>query len=83
MTEVLLPSQLDAIAKRVPGDQRSRLLMVAVFELAVEDIRKNNHPGVARAYLLSDDTEWPYSARNICATLGFDLDRIRRELGLT
>lgn len=64
-------------------------LIAAVLEQAIDDYRMpervvgevaRDMRRAALAYLHSDDTRWPYSARNVCDVLGVDLDALRATL---
>lgn len=85
--ECVLPEQFFAM-KRPPLIGETAL-MLAVLKDAVEIFQKYAHSPEAGhrvqfeealGYLDSDDTEWPYSAANICDVLGIDLSYLRRGL---
>ena len=92
--ECLLPSQIGGSAARECGPELR--LMLAVFEMAVSDATGRLDPlavvepwmSAARrrvreealAYFASDDTTWPYSARNVADVVGLDLDAVRQAI---
>ena len=64
--------------------------MLAVLQDAIDVLMKHaeaTEPHDRRLYLeavewiRSDDTEWPFSFVNACATVGIDVGRLRTELG--
>jgi hypothetical protein len=86
---LLLPSQLFPefpSEGRVPGERR---LMLAVLKDAIGILVKHRDASehCARvlycetaAWVLSDDTEWPFSFVNVCEAIGFSPSCVRRGL---
>jgi len=87
--DTILPEQyLDPVRRRAAHDP-ARLLMIAVLEDAVNlylrdagvrDARQAELFRDAEAWIESHDHGWLYSFENICATLGFAPEHIRRGL---
>lgn len=72
------------------GTPEERLIFAVLLDavgilsgLQGEGIRRPSRVfGETRAWVLSDDTGWPYSFRNICEALDIDPERLRRRLTL-
>ena len=60
-----------------------RNLMRAILRTAFEDLNKRGEPyRMARLFLLSEDSSYVYSFRNMCAVLSLCPHTIRARLGL-
>ncbi len=76
-------------AHRLPGtpSEPEKRLMLAVLEDALDVyFRYRGHRRNRRlfreteAWFFSDDTDWPFAYRNVCAVLGVDPVWLRRQL---
>lgn len=87
--ETILPSQLLDTSRLGAGLQPEKRLMLAVLEDAVAAFQR----GVTstsraaqrdflevRAWFDSEDLRWPYAFLNVCHTLGFEPEYLRRGL---
>lgn len=75
----VLPSQIGNLPPLSPNGPELALVR-AVFEIGLKDLwgRKANWRTAARAWLLSEDTEWMYGFTRCCDLLGIDADAARR-----
>ena len=87
--DVVLPSQFfAAMAKRVPQEAEYELI-IAVLQDAIECFQKHRFARDqrqrqlfedARAWIASEDRDWPFSFENICMILKIDPGYVREGL---
>ena len=83
----ILPSQT-SVGARWDGDTSGpRALMLAILEDALRCIEKGRRrrtfyarrlAAEAEAWVRSDRRDWPFSFVNVCETLGFETDAVRK-----
>lgn len=87
--DILLPSQHFGPHRKQSPEQR---LMIAVLHDAIDCIEKfrfSDDPQGRRIFhetkqwLVSSETDWPYSFECICAVLDLDSDAVRQRLRVT
>lgn len=87
--DMITPEQHGDQVRMEPTDQPEIRLMLAVMEDAVatfqrylqEPSRGNEREYMeTRAWLASEDLEWPYSFSNICEALGMEPDLVRKKM---
>ena len=87
--EVVLPEQFYQLTKGNPETTGPRALMAAILEDAIlcfqkavgaSGKRSERLARDAEEWLMSEEEQWPFSYRNICAVLGIDAQYLRRGL---
>lgn len=87
--EAILPAQLLGNGRMDASAMPEKRLLLAVLEEAVVTFQRyvtsSRRRGQrlfreAEEWILSDDVSWPCSFRNVCDTLGFDVEYLREGL---
>ncbi len=89
-TSPLLPRSLFRFLRHATAGQGERRLAVAVLEEAVDCLEERRNPDEvgrltsweAEQWFESEDSEWPFSFKNVCLVLHLDAEAIRERIRL-